>query len=86
MTRPYPDLGSASDCLKKISKVARQIRDSTQIWVVTRHQNGIVAPVSQTSIRRETVGSVAKCPLFSQVTGEYEIIILPFHCLQERVI
>ena len=54
--------------------------------LVTRHQNGIFAPVSQTSIRRETVVRVAKCRLFSQATGEYEIIILPFHCLQVRVI
>ena len=64
----YPDLGSASDWFNKISHVARPIRSTTQIWVVTRHQYGISALVSQTSFDRETCGSVAKCRLFSQAT------------------
>ena len=34
--------------------------------VVTRHQYGISALVSQTSFGGETSGSVAKCPLFSR--------------------
>ena len=34
-------------------------------FVVTRHQNGISALVSQTSFRGETSGSVVKCRLFS---------------------
>ena len=33
----YPDLGSASEWLNQISKATRQIRNSTQIWVVTSH-------------------------------------------------
>ena len=37
-----------------------------QIWVVTRHQYGISALVSQTSFGGETSGSVAKCRMFSQ--------------------
>ena len=49
MTRHYPDLGSASDWLKKILHAARPIRSSTQLWVVTRLQYGISALVSQTS-------------------------------------
>ena len=49
-TRYYPDLGRASDRLKQISNVARPITSTTaQIWVVTRHQYGISALVSQTS-------------------------------------
>ena len=68
VTRRYPDLGSASDWLKQISHAARPIRSSTQIWVVTRHQYGISALVSQTSFQGETVGGVAKCRLFSQAT------------------
>ena len=48
MTRHYSDLGSASDWLKQISHEARPIRSSTQIWVVTRHQYGISALISQT--------------------------------------
>ena len=68
MTRHYPDLSSASDWLNQISHAARPIRSTTQIWVVTRHQYGIFALVSQTSFGRETSGSVAKCRLFSQAT------------------
>ena len=37
-----------------------------QIWVVTRHQYGISALVSQTSFGGETSDSVAKCRMFSQ--------------------
>ena len=41
------------------------IRSTTQIWVVTRHQYGISALVSQTSFHGETSGGVAKCRLIS---------------------
>ena len=37
-----------------------------QIWVVTSHQCGISALVSQTSFGGKTSGDVAKCRLFSQ--------------------
>ena len=66
MTFHYPDLGSAPDWLNQISHAARPIRSTTQIWVVTRHQYGISALVSQTSFRLETSGGIAKCRLFSQ--------------------
>ena len=69
MTRHYPHLGSASDWLNQISHAARPIRSPTKIWVVTLHQCGISALVSQTSFGGETSGSVAKCRLFSQATG-----------------
>ena len=39
-----------------------------EIWVVTRHQCGISALLSQTSFGEETSGTVAKCRLFSQAT------------------
>ena len=52
--RHYPHLGSASFWLNQISHAARPIR-STQIWVVTRHQNGISALVSQMSFGRKPV-------------------------------
>ena len=58
----FSDLGSASDWLKQISQAARPIRNTTQIWVVTRHQYGISALVSQTSFGGKTSGGVAKCP------------------------
>ena len=64
MTRHYPDLDSAFDWLKQISHVARPIKSITQIWVVTRHQCGISALISQTLFRGETTGGVAKCRLF----------------------
>ena len=62
----YPDLGSASGWLNQISHAARPIRSTTQIWVVTRHQYGISALVSQTSFGGETNSRVAKCRVFSQ--------------------
>ena len=62
----YPDLGSASGWFNQISHVARLIRSMTQIWVVMRHQYGISALVSQMSFGGETIGSFAKCWLFSQ--------------------
>ena len=66
MTRHYPDLGSASDWSCRVGNLIQPIRSTTQIWVVTRHQYGISALVSQTSFGGETSGSVAKCRLFSQ--------------------
>ena len=68
MTRQYPDLGGASDWLNQISHVARRIRSTTPIWVVTRHQYGISALVSKTSFGGETSGNVSKCRLFSLVS------------------
>ena len=47
MIRHCPDLGSASAWWKQISYTARPIRSTTQIWVVTYHQYGISALVSQ---------------------------------------
>ena len=62
MTRPYPDLGGASDWLKENFK---PIISTTQIWVVTRHQYGISVLITQMSFGGEAGGSVAKCRLFS---------------------
>ena len=66
MTRHYQDLGSASNWLNQIFHAAQPIRSTNQIWVVTRHQYGISALVSQASFRVETSGAVAKCRPFSQ--------------------
>ena len=68
MGRHYPDLGSASDWSCRVGNLIQPIRGTTQIWVVTRHQYGISALVSQTSFGGETSGSVAKCRLFPQPT------------------
>ena len=56
MTCHYSNLGWASDWLV----VARPIRSTTQIWIVTRHQHGISAVVPQTSFRGETKCGVVK--------------------------
>ena len=69
MTRHYPDLGSASDWSCRMGNLIQPIRSTIQIWVVTLHQYGISALVSQMSFGRETSGSVAKCRLFSQAKG-----------------
>ena len=73
MTRYYTGLDSASDhrlldwsC--RVGYLLQPIRSTTQVWEVTRYQNGISALVSQTSFRGETSGSVAKCRLFSRAT------------------
>ena len=49
MTRHYPGLGSASDWLKQNSLWFQPITSTTYIWVVTRHQYGISALITQTS-------------------------------------
>ena len=47
------------------------IRSTTQIWVMTRHQYGISAPVSRASFGGETSGDVGKCRLPSQAIRVY---------------
>ena len=49
-----------------MGKLIHPIRNTTQIWIVTRHQYAISVLVSQMSSCRETVGGIAKCHLFSQ--------------------
>ena len=73
MTPHYLDISSAFDWLKQISHAARPIRNTTQIWVVTRHQHGISAFISRTSFRGETSGGIAKCRLFSPATWNNKI-------------
>ena len=73
MMHHYPDLGISSDWLDQISHAVQPIRSTTQIMVVTRHECGISALVSQTWFGGETSGSVAKCWLFSQANPKYAI-------------
>ena len=81
MTPHYQDLDSSSDWLKQISHAARPNRSTTQIWVVTRHQYGISALVSQTSFGGKSVVGVAKCRLFSQAMKwlHMQLKLLSFH-------
>ena len=67
------DLGSASDWSCRMGNLIQPIRGTTQIWVVRRHQYGISALVSQTSLffGGETIGSITKCRLCSQANQEH---------------
>ena len=78
ITRYYPDLGSVSDWSWRVRNLPQPIRSTTQTWLVTRHQYGISALVSQTSIREETSGSVAKCRLFRQAS------LMLFKCIKRE--
>ena len=66
MTCHYPDLGSASDWLKRAGTSFQPIRSTTKVWVVTCHQYGISALVTQTSFCEGSSGDLAKRRLFSQ--------------------
>ena len=48
--------------------ISKQGGASTYVWVVTRHQYGISALVSQTSFRGETSGSVANVGSFPRLS------------------
>ena len=54
------------------------------MWLVTRHQYGISALVSQTSFRGETSGGVAKCRLFAQATFSTSLLFRSFKATCKR--
>ena len=58
----------ASDCSWREGNLLQPIKSTTQTWLVTRPQYGILAIVSQTSFRGGISRGVAKCRLFSQAT------------------
>ena len=78
MTRHYPDLGSASDWSCHVGNLLQPIRITTQTWLVTRHQYGFSALVSQTSIREKTSGGVAKCRCFVKLD------LMLFKCIKRE--
>ena len=53
----------------------RPIRSTTQMSTVTCDQYGISVLISQTSFGRETIGSIAKCRLFSQTTKMHLLML-----------
>ena len=67
--------------VNQISHAARPIGSPAQIWVVTSHQYGIYALVSQTSFCGETSAGVVKYRLFSQATFASQIEILTAVCM-----
>ena len=66
MTCYHPELGSDSNWSYRVGNLLQPTGSTTQNYVVTCHQYGISALVSQTSFRGETSGGIAKCRLFSQ--------------------
>ena len=68
--------GSASDWSCRVGNLLQPIRSTIQIWVMTRHQYGISALISQRLFCRETSGGVAKCRLFSQATRQLKLAIM----------
>jgi len=62
----YPDLGSASDWLCREGISFQAIRSTSDIWVVTRHQYGISALVTQTLFCEGASDDLARRRLFSQ--------------------
>ena len=77
MTRRFPDLGSSSDWLKQISHTAQPIRNTTQIWVVARHQYGVFALFSQTSGLGETVVALRNAGCFIRLCISPNAIMSP---------
>ena len=67
MTRPYRDVGSASDWLNQISHAAGPTRNTTQIWEMTLHQYGISAFVSQTSFGGKPVVASPNVSFFPRI-------------------
>ena len=54
-----------------VGNLLQSIRCTIQIWVLTRHQCGISALVSQTPFYRETRSGIAKCWLFLKL-GQWQ--------------
>ena len=73
MTHHHSDLGRASDWSCRVGNLLQPIRSTAQIWVVTRHQYGISALVSQTSFRGETSCGVVKCRASSQAKAREQV-------------
>ena len=63
------------ECFWLVGIFFQPIRRTTKIWVVTRHQYGIFALVTQTPFWEGSSGDLAKRRLFSQAT------IVRSHCL-----
>ena len=63
-----PRSGLCSRLVLPRGNLLQPIRSTTQICVVTRHQYGISALLSQTSFHGDTSGGIAKCGRFSKAT------------------
>jgi len=61
MMHHYLDLGSASDRSCHVGNLLQPMKSATSILVVTPHQYGNSAVVSQKSFPGETTSAIAKC-------------------------
>ena len=84
MTCYYPDLVSAFDWSCRVGNLFQPIGSTTQIWVVTRHQNGISALVSQTSFRGETSDHQWWRREISAVFSGYKIFYFIFFFMEQK--
>ena len=76
MTRHYPDLGSASDWSCHEGNLIQPIRSPPQIWVVTRHQYGISALVSQMSLAEKPVVALPNVTSFFRLFKRLKTVAL----------
>ena len=76
----YSNLGSASDWLKQTSHVARPIRSTNQIWVVTYHPHGISVgkPVVADNVLKITVDVYKPAAFILWPITNYENVVLQF--------
>ena len=85
--RHYPDLCSTSDWLCRERNFLQPIGSTTQTWVVTRHQYGISALVSQTSFSGETIVASRNVGcflrLFPRVNAMLPMKLLSFADMQD---
>ena len=79
MTRHYPDLGCRSDLSCRAGNLLQPIRNTTNIWILTRHQYGISALVFQTSFRRETSEIREISALFSSDSAPISLLMSTNH-------
>ena len=78
MTRHYPDLGRASDRSCRVGNLIQPIRSRNQIWIMTRHQYGISALVSQTSFGEKPVIASPNVGCFLRLYPAIQMLV-PLH-------
>ena len=71
MTRHYPDLGSASDWLNQISHMARPIRSTNQIWVVTHYSMEFLSSFLRRHLAGKPVVALPNVGFFLRLQPDY---------------
>ena len=83
MTRRYPDLGSASNWLCRLWNLLQSIRSTSKIWIVTCHQYGISALISQTSFRGKPPVASRNVVCFLKLVIKREYIMIHYSVMLE---